>query len=115
MAKLKFPPYFDPSVWAGKFDVEAESFTVNATSIPVATGNQNRMSVAFQNLGATTLFLMPFRGAVANEGWRMLANAVPLEFVWSDWGSAVGSEWSCISNAPGGVLSVMQLAYRPER
>lgn len=110
-----FPPIFDPQALGGKFDILQTSLTVNATAQYVTEANQKRVALAFINYGATTLFFNPTQVAAANNGWRLLTNQPALDFVWSDWGPIVGSNWSCISNAPGGSLGIVELIYNAKR
>ena len=108
-------PVFDPQKLGVRFTPDSELFTVNAAQIDVLPSNQRRVSVLFQNLGATTITISPFGSVVSVQAIRLLTNDPPLSFFWGDWGCIVGQPWVAIGNAPGGSLFVMQQVWDTDR
>lgn len=105
------PPVFDPQKLGVRFEPGAQLFTINVTPVEVLPSDQKRVSVLFQNLGATTITLNPLGEAASVQAIRLLANSDPLQFLWGDWGSIIGNPWSAVSNIAGGSLYVLFTAW----
>ncbi len=95
------------------FDVTRASGAIaGGVVIEVLRPDGNRVSVAFQSTGGTTINLGPIGLDAGNTGFLLFDGNAPLVFSYNDYGPLVGERWEVISGGGPGRLMLTAVSWR---
>ncbi len=98
------------------FDVSRVSAAIaGGVVIEILRPDPNRISIALQSTGGTTINVSPISLDSGNTGFLLFDGRAPYVFNYSDYGPLVGELWEVISGGGPGRIMVTAVSWRGER